>query len=93
MGKESNARMLGIVISEPLRILGNYEPSTFDIYGDNVKPLEILEEDATGYTDKEQNCKGCMGPCGCCEDGNAPEPDPEEVPDQDWAAQKTEYEL
>ena len=70
MGKESNARMLGIVIGEPLRIVGNYEPSTFDLYGDNVKPLEILEED-----------------------GNAPEPDPEELPDQDWAAQKTEYEL
>lgn len=26
-------------------------------------------------------------------DGNAPEPDAEELPDMDWAAQKTEYEL
>jgi len=47
----------------------------------------------SGYTEKEESCKGCMGLCGRCEDGDAPEPDPEEVPDQDWAAQKTEYEL
>jgi len=71
MGKESNARMLGIVISEPLQV---YKPTS-------------------GYTEKEETCKGCMGPCGRCEDGNAPEPDPEELPDQDLAAQKTEYEL
>ena len=25
------------------------------------------------------------------EDGNAPEPDPGELPDQDWAGQPTEY--
>lgn len=22
----------------------------------------------TGYTEAEENCKGCMGPCGMCED-------------------------
>lgn len=26
-------------------------------------------------------------------EGDAPEPDPDELPDEDWAAQKTEYEL
>ena len=26
------------------------------------------EELETGYTEAEESCKGCMGPCGMCED-------------------------
>lgn len=28
---------------------------------------EYEREQQNGYTEAEQNCKGCMGPCGQCE--------------------------
>ncbi len=28
---------------------------------------EFEREQQNGYTETEQNCKGCMGPCGQCE--------------------------
>ncbi len=43
--RQSNARFLGYIISEPLQIVNG------------------------GYTEKETSCKGCMGPCGQCDEG------------------------
>ena len=79
--RASNATYLGQFIA------GVINPATEDQYQPMPAPLFV---DGNGYTEKEQNCKGCMGPCGQCEEQ---EPDAEELPDQDWAAQKTEYEL
>lgn len=39
------------------------------------------------YTETEQNCRGCMGPCGRCDEPDIPEPEPE-IPWEkleDWA--------
>lgn len=30
------------------------------------EPLQIVKSE---YTEKEASCKGCMGPCGQCEEG------------------------
>lgn len=39
------------------------------------------------YTETEQNCRGCMGPCGRCEEPDLQEPKPEIPWDklEDWA--------
>lgn len=81
--RASNARFLGSVIGWPMQIahVDQYEPT---------RPLFIEETPTVGYTEAEQNCKLCSGPFGQCEQQ---ETDPEELPDQDWASQKTEYEL
>lgn len=56
--------------------------------------LYPVTETESGYTEKEETCKGCMGPCGQCDDGDAPEPDPEKkLPVPDWSSQKTIYDL
>ena len=56
-------------------------PSNARFLGNIIsEPLQIV-----GYykeSDPEENA-----------DGDAPEPDAEELPDMDWVAQKTEYEL
>ena len=55
MTNPSNARFLGNIISEPLKLVGEYK--------------EADPED----------------------DGDAPEPDPEEMPDMDYDSQPTKY--
>ena len=78
INRASNARYLGPIV------FGELSTATEDQY----QPTRPMYVEVGGYTKKEQDCKGCMGPCGQCDEQ---EPDPEELPDQDWANQPKEY--
>jgi len=52
--------------------------------GNIIIGISVPGQPATGYTEKEENCKGCMGPCGQCDKDQ--EPDADELPDEAWEA-------
>ena len=54
--------------------------------GHIISELQIMSPDQIGQPPLQP-------PTPDTQEADAPEPDPEELPDQDWAAQKTEYEL
>jgi hypothetical protein len=90
--RASNARYLG-------QVNGGY-PDTYSSVNDPItedqyqptEPLFVEEKpNVPNYEPIEFSIYG-LHPLEILE-GEEQEPDPEELPDQDWAAQKTEYEL
>ena len=77
MQPKSNARFLGNIISQPLQIV-NFnlkEQDPFD-YQSSIPLGDMLED---GYSKAERECKGCMGPCGQCDEQSQGEAEEIEV--------------